>query len=158
MDTIQTFFFPHVYSCFIHILTNILIHPDTGLRAMTLLKAPPKILSLRELQMAKRMLKGQAMAPCQKELTALLNAMDREDSTQLMAIKAALAHCLRTSVSLSVSFKGRSNFYKMERSGLDKMQPSQRMMINADMYLECDKYFKYTFMSCKKEKCFEDEN
>ncbi len=61
-----------------------------------------KVLSLRELQMAKRMLNQPKVPPCQRELTALLNAMDRKEKGEEVSIRilqTALEHCLQTSVS-----------------------------------------------------------
>lgn len=66
------------------------------------LKKPPKILNLREFQMAKRMLLGRKEAPCQKELAAVLNAMDRRegvDAAGLRILRAALEHCMHEAVS-----------------------------------------------------------
>jgi hypothetical protein len=61
-----------------------------------------KVLSLRELQMAKRMLNQPKVPPCQRELTALLNAMDRKEKGEEVSIRilqTALEHCLQQSVS-----------------------------------------------------------
>ncbi len=63
---------------------------------------PTKVLSLRELQMAKRMLKGNKVPACQRELNALLNAMDRKEkgdaNVNLRILQMALEHCLHQSV------------------------------------------------------------
>jgi hypothetical protein len=67
---------------------------------------PVKILSLRELQMAKRMLKGKKAPACQRELNALLAAMDRKDkgdaNVNLRILQTALEHCLHHTVGLCV--------------------------------------------------------
>lgn len=60
-----------------------------------------KVLSLRELQMAKRMLNQPKVPPCQRELTALLNAMDRKEKGEEVSIRilqTALEHCLQQAV------------------------------------------------------------
>lgn len=65
---------------------------------------PTKVLSLRELQMAKRMLKSNKVPACQRELTALLNAMDRKDkgdgNVNIRILQTALEHCLHASVNV----------------------------------------------------------
>lgn len=64
--------------------------------------AVSKVLSLRELQMAKRMLNRPKVPPCQRELTALLNAMDRKEKGEEVGIRilqTALEHCLQQAVS-----------------------------------------------------------
>lgn len=61
-----------------------------------------KVLSLRELQMAKRMLNVPKVPACQRELTALLNAMDRKEKGEEVSIRilqTALEHCLNQAVS-----------------------------------------------------------
>lgn len=61
-----------------------------------------KILSLRELQMAKRMLKGKKTPACQQELNALLHAMSRQDAgdgnVKIRILQTALEHCLHRTV------------------------------------------------------------
>ena len=63
---------------------------------------PTKVLSLRELQMAKRMLKSNKVPACQRELNALLNAMDRKEkgdgNVNIRILQTALEHCLHASV------------------------------------------------------------
>jgi hypothetical protein len=70
---------------------------------MGLLKSPSKVLSLKELHMAKRILKGRKAAPCQKELGAMLTAMDREKGdgakASIKLLQTALEHCLNQAVS-----------------------------------------------------------
>lgn len=54
---------------------------------------------MREYQMAKRMLKARKPAPCQKELGAVLNAMEGEgDASNLRILQAALENCLQVTV------------------------------------------------------------
>lgn len=61
-----------------------------------------KVLTLRELQMAKRVLKGTKVPPCQKELGALLSAMDKKDrgdaKADLRVFQVALENCLQQAV------------------------------------------------------------
>ncbi|KAM3577046.1 hypothetical protein VYU27_001187 [Nannochloropsis oceanica] len=51
--------------------------------------------------MAKRMLKSNKVPACQRELTALLNAMDRKDkgdgNVNIRILQTALEHCLHAS-------------------------------------------------------------
>lgn len=65
-----------------------------------------KILSLRELQMAKRMLKGTKAPACQRELNALIAAMDRKDkgdaNVNLRILQTALEHCLHHTVCVCI--------------------------------------------------------
>lgn len=67
---------------------------------------PTKVLSLRELQMAKRMLKSNKVPACQRELNALLNAMDRKEkgdgNVNIRILQTALEHCLHASVRVSL--------------------------------------------------------
>lgn len=66
---------------------------------------PTKVLTVRELQMAKRMLKPKKAAACQRELNALLTAMERKENGEanvnIRMLQTALEHCLHQAVSTS---------------------------------------------------------
>jgi hypothetical protein len=60
--------------------------------------------------MAKRMLKSNKVPACQRELTALLNAMDRKDkgdgNVNIRILQTALEHCLHASVNVLMGTVG----------------------------------------------------
>ena len=84
---------------------------------------PTKVLSLRELQMAKRMLKSNKVPACQRELNALLNAMDRKEkgdgNVNIRILQTALEHCLHASVRVLMGLVG--GWWDVEMDCVDRV-------------------------------------